>query len=220
MMERMKLVDLSQTIYAGMPRIHVLPEVDFQPIRRIDQGHLLNISELKIATHAGTHVDAPWHFVPNGRTIEQIPLDDLCGTAVVVPVQRAGGEAIPVADLERSPEPIQPGDIVLLASGWGAKFGSPDYDMHPYISEEAAHWLVRRKVKLLGVDMITVDMPTSMRPSPFGYPAHHILLENDVLIIENLTNVKALAGRRVKLYAFPLGIRGSDAGQARVVAEV
>src|SRR5687768_7053156 len=51
----MTLVDLSQPIYAGMPRIHVLPEVDFQPVRRIDQGHPLNISELRIATHAGTH---------------------------------------------------------------------------------------------------------------------------------------------------------------------
>lgn len=214
------LVDLSQTIYAGMPRIHVLPEVDFQPVRRIAQGHPLNISELKIATHAGTHVDAPWHFVPNGRTIEQIPLDDLCGTAVVVAVRRAGGEAIPAADLEGSPEPIRPGDVVLLATGWGAKFGTLEYDLHPYISEEAAHWLVRRKVKLLGVDMITVDLPTSMRPTPFGYPAHHILLENGVLIIENLTNLEALAGRRVTVYAFPLGIRGSDAGQARVVAEV
>jgi arylformamidase len=220
MMSPMKLVDLSQTIHAGMPRIHVLPEVDFQAIRRIDQGHPLNISELKIATHAGTHVDAPWHFVPNGRTIEQIPLDDLCGTAVIVPVNRAGGEPIPAADLERSPEPIRAGDIVVLATGWGAKFHTPDYDLHPYVSDEAARWLVERKVKVLGVDMITVDMPTSMRPNPFGYPAHHILLEHDVLIIENLTNVQELAGRRVKLYAFPLGIRGSDAGQARVVAEV
>jgi kynurenine formamidase len=80
----MALVDLSHQIYAGMPRIHVLPEVEFGAVRRIDQGHPLNISELKLATHVGTHVDAPWHFVPNGRTIDQIPLDDLCGPAVVV----------------------------------------------------------------------------------------------------------------------------------------
>jgi kynurenine formamidase len=214
------LIDLSQTIHAGMPRIHVLPEVEFAAVRRIDKGHPLNISELKIATHAGTHVDAPWHFVPNGPTIEQVPLEQLCGTAVIVPIKRQGGEPIPADDLERSPEPIRRGDIVVLATGWGAKFQTPDYDLHPYVSDEAARWLVDRGVKMLGVDMITVDLPTSMRPSPFSYPAHHILLENNVLIIENLANVEALAGRRVMLYAFPLGIRGSDAGQARVVAEV
>src|ERR687885_1941032 len=79
----MPLVDLSQQIWPGMPRIRVLPEVDLQPVRRISEGHPLNISELRLATHAGTHVDAPWHFVPNGRTIDQIPLSELCGSAGV-----------------------------------------------------------------------------------------------------------------------------------------
>jgi len=216
----MRLIDLSQAIHAGMPRIHVLPEVEFTPVRRIEQGHPLNISELKIATHAGTHVDAPWHFVPDGLTIEQIPLDQLCGTAVVVPIDRRGGELIPAEDLERSPEPVKRGDIVIMSTGWESKFGSPEYDMHPYLSEGAAQWLVDRGVKMLGVDLITVDMPQSMRTNPYPYPIHHILLENNVLIIENLARTRELAGRRVKLYAFPLSIRGSDAGHSRVVAEV
>jgi kynurenine formamidase len=215
----MPLVDLSQPIWAGMPRIHVLPEVDLQPVRRIAQGHPLNISELKLATHAGTHVDAPWHFVENGRTIDQVPLDDLCGSAVVVPVDRGAREAIPAADLEASPEPIQPGDIVVLATGWGARFESAEYEEHPYVSVEAAQWLVDRRVKMLGLDLITVDLPQAMRPTPFGYPVHHLLLGNNVLIIENLTNLQPLRGRRVMLYAFPLAIRGADGAQARVVAE-
>jgi kynurenine formamidase len=215
----MALIDLSQTIHAGMPRIHVLPEVEFHAVRRIQQGHPLNISELKIATHAGTHVDAPWHFVPDGRTIDQVPLDQLCGTAVIVPIRRNGGEAIPAEDLEGSPEPIRAGDIVVLATGWGEKFNTPAYDLHPHVSEDAARWLVARRVKMLGLDTITVDLPTSMRPTPFAFPIHHILLENNVLIIENLANLQSIAGRRVKLYAFALAIRGSDAGQARVVAE-
>lgn len=216
----MTLVDLSHTIYAGMPRIHVLPQVEFGPVRRIDQGHPLNISEIKLATHVGTHVDAPWHFVPNGRTIDQIPLDDLTGPAVVVPVERAAGEPITADDLNGSPEPVQTGDIVLLATGWSDRFQSPEYDEHPYVGEDAAQWLVDHQAKMLGVDLITVDLPQSMRPTPFAYPVHHILLEHDVLIIENLTNLRSLAGQRVRLYAFPLSIRGSDAGQARVVAEV
>ena len=216
----MSFVDLSQVIEAGMPRIHVLPQVEVHAVRRIEQGHPLNISELKIATHAGTHVDAPWHFVPNGRTIEQIPLDQLCGTAVIVPVHRAGGEPIPVEDLERSPEPIRAGDIVVLSTGWAEKFHTPEYDVHPHVSEGAARWLVERGVKMLVLDTITPDLPTSMRPTPFSYPIHHILLENNVLIIENLADCRTLAGRRVKLYAFPLAIRGGDAAQARVVAEV
>jgi kynurenine formamidase len=219
-MSGMSLVDLSQQIWPGMPRVRVLPEVDLQPVRRIAEGHPLNISELKLATHAGTHVDAPWHFVPDGRTIDQVPLDDLRGSAVVVPIDRQAREPIPAADLEQSPEPIRPGDIVVLATGWGAKFESPEYEEHPYVSEEAARWLVDRRVKMLGLDLITVDLPQAMRPTPFGYPVHHLLLGNNVLIIENLANLDALRGRRVTLYAFPLAIRGADGAQARVVAEV
>lgn len=216
----MPLIDLSQPIRAGMPRIHVLPEVEFHSVRRITQGHPLNISELKIATHAGTHVDAPWHFVDDGRTIEQVPLEQLCGTAVVIPITREPGEQIPATDFDASPEPVRPGDIVFLHTGWGDKFETPEYNVHPYLSEEAAHWLVSRQVKMLGVDMITVDLPASLRPQPFPYPIHHILLENNVLIIENLANLQTVVGQRVKVYAFPLGILGGDAGHARVVAEV
>jgi kynurenine formamidase len=139
---------------------------------------------------------------------------------VIVPVARGGGEPIPAADFDASPEPVHPGDIVVLSTGWGVKFDGPEYDMHPYLSEDAARWLVARQVKMLAVDMITVDMPTSLRPTPFTYPIHHILLENNVLIIENIADVRGIAGRRVQLYAFPLSIRGSDAGQARVVAEI
>ena len=140
--------------------------------------------------------------------------------AVVVPVQRGAGEPITAEDLERSPEPVREGDIVVLYTGWSDKFDSEEYDHHPYIGEDAAQWLVNRKAKMLAVDLITVDLPQAMRPTPFAYPVHHKLLENDVLIAENLTNLRSLAGKRVKLFAFPISIKGSDASQARIVAEV
>lgn len=213
----MALIDLSRTIYGGMPRIPVLPEVEFDPVHRIDKGNPLNTSVLRIATHAGTHVDAPWHFVPNGKTIDQIPLEDLFGAGVVVSVSRGAGEEITVADLQKAD--VREGDIVLIHTGWGDKFETHEYHDHPYLSDDAARWLVGRKVKMMGLDAITPDMPTGRRPQGFTYPVHHILLENGVLIIENLANLDQVAGRRVHVYAFPLKIRGSDAGQARVVCE-
>jgi len=212
------LVDLSRTIYAGMPKIPILPEVEFHPLMRIADGAPLNISELKMATHIGTHVDAPWHFVPDGKTIDQIPLEQLCGPAVVVSVSRKGGEAIPASDLEDFD--VREGDIVLLHTGWGDKFESPDYLVHPYLSNDAAEWLVERRVKLIGMDLITPDMPPGMRPPGFAFPVHHILLEHEVLISENLANLDLIAGRRVEAYLFPIKIRDSDAGQTRAVALV
>ena len=214
----MALVDLSRTIYAGMPKIPILPEVEFCPVRRMAEGHPLNISEVRMATHAATHVDAPWHFVADGKTIDQIPLEQLAGTGVVVPVSRGGGAEIPVGDLEGWG--IRSGDIVFLHTGWSDKFESPEYNDHPYLSDDAARWLVERRVKMLGLDCITVDMPTGVRPPGFAFPVHHILLESDVLIVENLANMEVIAGERVQVYAFALKIRGADAAQARVVAEV
>ena len=63
----MALVDLSHTIYAGIARIQVLPQVEFAPVRRIDQGHPLNISEIRVATHVGTHLAPHGISVANGR---------------------------------------------------------------------------------------------------------------------------------------------------------
>jgi kynurenine formamidase len=70
------------------------------------------------------------------------------------------------------------------------------------------------------VDAVTVDMPVAVRPPDFAYPIHRTLLGNNVLIVENLGDLSAVAGKRLKIYAFPLKIKGSDAGHVRVVAEV
>lgn len=215
----MALIDLSHQIYAGMARIPILPEVEFDPVHRIALGHPMNTSVVRLATHAGTHVDAPWHFEQDRRTIDQIPLEDLCGPAVVVSVDKAAGEEITPSDLERAD--IREGDIVFVHTGWDRNFDSPSkYLDHPYLSEESARWLVNRKVKIVGMDTISPELPVPRRPKDFKAPIHHTLLGADVLIIENLANLDKVAGQRVRVYAFPLSIRGSDAGHARVVAEV
>ncbi len=216
----MPLVDLSHPIYPSMTAVHYLPPMEVHPLKRMSQGDPLNISHLGIGTHTGTHVDAPWHFHDAGKTIDEIPLEWLRGTASVIGVQKQGGEPILVEDVERGAEGLEAGDFVILSTGWEAKFTSPDYHLHPYVSDEAARWLVDRGVRLVAVDMITVDLPASLRPPGFGFPVHHILLENDVLIVENITNVAPLVSNRIKVYAFPLRIQGGDGSPTRIVAEV
>ncbi len=216
----MSFVDLSRTIYAGMPKIPILPDVEIHQVASMAAGAPLNIGAMTIAFHCGTHIDAPVHIVPNGRTIEQMPLEIFTGWATVVPVKRGGGERITLADIEHAPTRPHTGDIVFFHTGWDEKFESGDYNVHPYFDEPAAEWLVQNGTKLMGIDCITVDQPVSLRPPGFGFPIHHIFLENEVLIGENLTNLAAVSGQRVRVYAFPLPIRGGDAGHARIVAEV
>ena len=80
----MEMVDLSRLIYEGMPKIPVLPEVHVQRCFSLEKGHALNVTEISLPCHAGTHVDAPVHIVPNGKSIEQLPLESFVGPGAVI----------------------------------------------------------------------------------------------------------------------------------------
>jgi arylformamidase len=215
----MTLVDLSHEIYHHMPRVPVLPEVEISCVFRIADGKPLNSLHLAIPTHAGSHVDAPYHALDDGKTIEQFPLETFVGRGAVIPVQHGGGEAITAAELENSGVAVERGDILLLRSGWDAYFTSPEYLVHPYLSLEACDWIVERGVKLVALDWISPELPHTLRAPDFDYPAHRALLRHDVLIIENLRNLGAIVDGRWRIIALPLRVRGGDGAHTRVAAE-
>ena len=216
----MEMIDLSRLIYDGMPKIPVLPEVHVQKCLSLEKGHPLNVTELSLACHAGTHVDAPIHIVPTGKSIEELPLDAFVGPGAVIAVKKQGGEEVTARDLEASGVPVSRGDILMLYTGWDEKFESVDYNLHPYLSVDAAEWMVQKGIKMFGIDCITVDLPTPLRPKGFDFPVHKTLLGNNVLIAENVTNLGSIVGKRTRIMALPLRVKGSDAGHARVIAEV
>ena len=216
----MEMVDLSHVIYDGMPKIPVLPDVHVNQCFSLGKGHALNVTEISLPCHAGTHVDAPVHIVANGKSIEEIPLESFVGPGAVIPVKKKGGVEVTAKDLEDSGVTVNRGDILMLFTGWDAKFESPDYNLHPYLSVNAAQWIVKKGVKLFGIDCITVDLPTTLRPKDFAFPVHKTLLGNEVLIAENVTNLGRIVGKKSRILAFPLMIKGSDAGHARIVAEI
>ena len=120
----MELIDLSRVIYDGMPKIPILPDVHVRKFFDLDKGHPLNVTEVSLPCHAGTHVDAPIHIVPNGKSIEELPLDAFVGNGATISVKKSGGEEITAADLENSGVPVNKGDILMLHTGWDAKFES------------------------------------------------------------------------------------------------
>lgn len=209
-------VDLSQPIYEGMPHGHVVPGPTLKSLQTSASADF-SMMEYRGGTHLGTHVDAPVHFVPGGKTIDQLSLDRFAGEGVVVPIARPGKEGFSVTDVEQTGLEIRAGDILLFKTGWGAKWGRQDYHLHPYLEEELAHWLVERGAKMVGVDFVTPDMPFPLRHKDFAYPIHRTLLGAEVLIIENL-NLAPLAPGRYLVQAFPILLRGADAAPARVSA--
>lgn len=216
------LVDLSVGIEPGMAKIPFLPDVHVEILRALADGHPLEIRNLSIATHIGTHMDAPAHAFAGATTIDNVPLDAVCGTGVAIKVAARSNEPITLAEVRAAGPPIEAGDIVLLDTGFArlAETNDPGYLANPYIAQDLADELVAKKVKFLGVDAVTVDMPVAVRPPDFAYPIHRTLLGNNVLIVENLGDLSAVAGKRCTIYAFPLKITGSDAGHVRVVAEL
>jgi arylformamidase len=214
------LLDVTQPIYSGMPKISHLPDVTITPIGLRSEGHALETALISIPSHAGTHIDAPSHALDDSPAIDQLAVERFMGPAVVSSVRRPPGELITVADVLAGGPAVERGDMLLLDTGWAAHFGTDAYYDHPSFDPELAQWIVDQGVTLVGMDALTPDLPFERRPPGFDFPVHHILLGNDVLIAENLASLTAAAGRRVQVYAFPLRVRGGDAGHVRVVLDV
>jgi arylformamidase len=217
----MTLVDLSQPFSDGMFSQRLFPPVRVERcVRYEDRG--VNVTCTSAAVHAGTHIDAPCHFVPDGLSVDQLDLTRVSGPAVGWAVSRGACEEITAADLEACRPRAEPGDIVLIRTGWDVHFHGDHeaYHRHPYLSVEAAAWLVERRAKLVALDVPTPDMPEAVREPGFDWPVHRLLLGAGVLVAEHLAHLERVAGRRCTVFALPIPIVGSDGAPARIVAEV
>ncbi len=210
-------IELSHPLRADLARIPFFPAPRFGRIMSMPRDPL-NLTEMQMVCHFGTHVDAPNHFIPDGPAFHQIPIDRLHGPGVVWRVDPEPYGVIEAATLARLTPALRPGDIVLLDSGWAGHFGTHRYEQNPSLSVGAAEWLVAEGAKLVGVDFATPDLAVDRRPAGFDWPVHQVLLSHGVLIAENLTNLHPLAGRRIEAMFLALSIEGADGGPARVVA--
>jgi kynurenine formamidase len=197
-----------------------------------ERGRWYAANRFRTPEHLGTHLDAPFHFDQNGWQTEQIPLERMRGPARVVDVSAAAAAErdlaiAPVAleAFERAHGKIAAGDVVLLRTGWDARWPSRiDYfgsetpgdssDLHfPGLSRAAAEWLARRGVFAVGIDTASID------PGPSrDFEAHRALAAKNVLVYENLRALDALPPLGATFYAFALPIRTGTGGPVRAVA--
>jgi len=186
------------------------------------------VCRFSLADHVGTHVDAPSHCLRDGAGIEAVPLRNLIGEAVVLDLDVGDRDhGYTAADFEHAAERVEPGDIVLIHSGFRDCLPTGRV-RQSYLTPEAAEWLVDRGVRAVGVepggaehcwDGVFVhrwDDPAGPDPDP--WPVHRVLLGNGVSIVEGLTNLSGLRGRRVRFAALPLPIPGLTGSPVRAVA--
>lgn len=210
-------IDFTQPFSGEMPYAASMPAPTFETLRRVEEEGV-NVQRYSAPTHVGTHVDAPRHFVEGGKTIDELPLDRFAGEGVVLDVSKESPEEVTVGDVESAAGEVRDGDIVLLYTGWEEKYGTPEYDPHPWLSPDLASWFVARGVKLVGVDNITPDIPVPHRPEGWTeFPVHRTLLGAEVLVAEHLTNLGPHAGERLDVQAFPMKIADGDGAPTRFV---
>lgn len=215
-------VSLAQPLSDAIPKVRPDWPISFDAVEEphVD-GIVGRITMAEFPVHTGTHIDAPVHLFPGAKGIDEYPVDYFLGRGVVLGIDAEPAQAVTAADLRSaSPEVLQ-GDIVFLSLGFARAFNTSEYHDHPYLSEDAAEFLVERGVRVVGLDVLTPDMPVGRRPKGFGFPVHSILLSNDVLIIENVGGaLRQLEGERVEVMMAPIPIVGADGAPIVPLARV
>lgn len=215
----MRVIDLTQPFDLKMPCPKFFPKPDFSYFMDVSKTDPLNVTEFRLTTHVGTHVDTPRHLFPEGKTVNETPADAFVGYGFCAEINREAGEEIPAEDLIRYEEHIFENDFIFLNTGWSRHYWDQDtYSVHPHLSDDLADWLVKKKIRMLGLDTLTVDLPSPLREKGFTWPIHRKLLGNNVLVAENLTNLDAINNKRALFIAAPLVINGADGGPARILA--
>jgi kynurenine formamidase len=210
----LRLVDLSFDIFDKAPTFYPDPKTAVIEHLKIENLNY-NITQLVMSTHLGTHLDAPFHFFDDGRTVENLDVRKGFGPAWVLDfTHKKGGEAIGVEDMKPYADKVGKGSRLIFHTGWDKEFPQKHYfGGQPYLSVELTEWLAKE-----GVWCIALDLPTTF-PAEYT-PSHHSLLNKDaeVLIIESLRGLERLTSKRVILMALPLRIRGRDGSPCRAMA--
>jgi len=210
------LVDLTMPFSERTIPVPGHPPPEAEPLHVIERDGVRN-TVLRFSIHTGTHIDAPSHFIGDGATIDEIPIERFWRPALRLDLTDAEpGEAIGLDRLEAagfSPERTR-NAILLLATGWTDKVWQTErlYGDNPFLADDAAKAVATARPAALGLDFAVDDV----RP----WPNHTTLLGAEVLLIENLMGLPALPADGFELIAFPLRLTGENGGPARVVASI
>ena len=212
------LIDLSIPIRAGDGRLGL--EVSMATPYSYEncgwQG-----STFSMFCHYATHVDAPVHFIKDGKSIDEMPLSQLMGPAALIPLDDHGAAAGITGDvLEDRGRHLRRGDIAILRTGWSdATWGTdPFWREGPYLAMSGADWLVER-----GVRAVVYDFAEEFVVRQKGFQGkdcivHHRILGKEIHNIEYVHRLSAIRAPRLAVIALPINLVGCDGAPARVVA--
>lgn len=198
-MKENKYIDLSILLTKDTPVFPGEPNIIFKKHANIKEN-TYNEHQITINTHFGTHMDFPYHMIEDGKKSSNFKLENFIGKGKVININNP--------DLNS----IEDEDVFLIYSEHIEKGIDNLFSDVPVLDENLVDFLITKKPK-----MLLLDIPT---PDKFPYPIHKKILGNDILIVENVCNMKLLIDKKFKVYAIPLNFKEFDGSPCRVFAEV
>ena len=204
----MNFIDVSVTLHSGVPVWPGTPEFSLKWHKRIKDGDECNNGFLETDLHVGTHIDAPFHFVEGGKTVEQLSLETLIGPAYVVSFDCE--QVISAKDLDSLVIPRRTKRLILKTRN-SLLWSKPKFEENfVALTDDAAEWIVKKGIALVGIDYLSIQKYRDKSN------VHNILLEAGIVVVEGLDLRKVEPGE-YELICLPLKILGADGAPARVV---
>jgi len=211
-----KPLDLTLTISEKIPMFPGSPQPHFIQWDELKKDGY-NLEVLFMSTHTGTHVDVPYHFVKRGKKLHQIDPGRFLCDAILIKIKSKPSHIITKSDImrfEKKHGTIPQHSSVLFATGWTDNLDRKEFFyQNPGLADSAAKYLVSKKTNLVGIDTPSIDVGNNSK-----FSVHRILLANDVLILENLCNLRKIKSTKFRLVALPLKLQNATGSPVRAVA--
>ena len=207
-----KIIDITVPLYHDIPTWPGSIGFQLTKSMSLEAGDIANVSKLYCDVHTGTHVDAPAHFIKQGKTVEQLPLDILIGPVYVAYLP--GVSVVTDGHLQDLALPSGTKRLLLRTTNsklWEAGINEFKKD-YVALTPEASEWVVKKGIRLIGIDYLSIQ-----RYNDSSY-THEILLKEGVIILEGL-NLSAVKPGYYRLICLPLRLVDADGAPARAVLQ-
>ena len=209
-------IDLTLTISESIPSFPGSPKPQFIHWSNLKENGY-NLELLFLSSHTGTHLDAPYHFAKNGTKIDQISLDRLLGKAILIKLQKTKNTAITKSDIilfEKNNYKIPNHSSIFFYTGWQKNLKNNNYfTENPGLDISSAKYLTSKKVNLIGIDSPSIDLGQNT-----SFNVHNILSKNNILIVENLTNLNKIITKEFNFIILPLKLKDATGSPVRAIA--
>lgn len=222
--QKNKVIDLTHSLSGDIPSWDGRPGFELSIAGDYKDGtppDTFRTQKIKCSAGIGTHMDAPTHVVPGGRTIDQLTPEELVVDCIVIDVSREANESYmimpeAIEQFEKEHGRIAPRSLVIFYTGWDKRWETPEKyrngHMFPSVDARTAEMLLERSIAGLGIDTLSSDRGDA------GFPVHRAILGADKYLVENIANAGLLPPTGAKAFVLPMKIEGATEAPIRLIA--